>query len=310
MTAGKAELGPNQEGVVESEVLAPDQSPRWRARPRSPPSRRRRPRPPPRLPPRCPRRRRPRCAEPVPTTEPPRPPSNRTGGDPHQDPRRPLDQGTPHTRGPEAGLHRWNGGAKLRWSAYQGPDFAAYLVLRATAPDEPVYPVAGPPSGRTAITDPAMTGYWDQVDDPGGQACRVVAMDRDGACWASAPWCDPPFPSRRPRPTRPPPPPTGVLMVSPPGRDGPLGGHVPEHGVVELGRGLEHEAVAGAGRTFSVAPRISPASSRVGRRIIVLAALTTSVGAEMAPSAARASSLAMARMASTWARKAWAAGKR
>ena len=197
VTAGKSELGPNQEGVVKSGVLAPDPAPKVAAPPVTVPTTKpfvttptttkvtapvptstpttAAPKPVP-------------TTEPAPTTVKTEPVATKTPDDPStKDPRTPVAL--------KLDSIVWNGGAKLRWSAYQGPDFAAYLVLRATAPDEPVYPVVRPTVqvGRP-ITDPALTGYWDQVDDPAGQAYRVVAVDRDGRLLGISPVVRPAVP--------------------------------------------------------------------------------------------------------------------
>ena len=198
VTAGKSELGPNQEGVVKSGVLAPDKAPKVAAPPAMVTTK---PQvttatttkvtaPVPASTPTT------AAPKPVPTTEPA--PTTVQTEPAVTGTKTPDDPSTKEPRTPVAlklDSIVWNGGAKLRWSAYQGPDFAAYLVLRATAPDEPAYPVVRPTVqvGR-AVTDPAMTGYWDRVDDPAGQAYRVVAVDRYGRLLGISPVVRPAVP--------------------------------------------------------------------------------------------------------------------
>jgi outer membrane biosynthesis protein TonB len=66
---------------------------------------------------------------------------------------------------------------KLRWSAYTGPGFAAYLVLRSDAPAEPRYPLDDQTTVVARITDPAQLQYFDSVREPAGRTYRVVAVD-------------------------------------------------------------------------------------------------------------------------------------
>jgi hypothetical protein len=68
---------------------------------------------------------------------------------------------------------------KLRWSAYSGPGFAAYLVLRSDAPAEPRYPLDDHTTVVARITDPAQLQYFDAVREPAGRVYRVVAVDEN-----------------------------------------------------------------------------------------------------------------------------------
>ncbi|MGH8990007.1 MAG: hypothetical protein ACRDZ7_00565 [Acidimicrobiia bacterium] len=69
--------------------------------------------------------------------------------------------------------------AKLRWSAYTGPGFAAYLVLRSDAPAEPTYPLDDRTTVVARITDPNALQFLDNVRDPAGRTYRVVAVDAE-----------------------------------------------------------------------------------------------------------------------------------
>ena len=68
---------------------------------------------------------------------------------------------------------------RLRWSAYSGADFEAYLVLRADAPAEPGYPVDEKTTVVARITSQSQTEYFDSVKDPAARSYRIVAVDRD-----------------------------------------------------------------------------------------------------------------------------------
>jgi hypothetical protein len=182
LTAGETELGPNQEAVVRSGVLAPDPTPRVAAPPttvttRAPVTTATTTRV--TVPDTTPTT---TAVRPVPTTEPTtvktEPVVTRTT-DPETVSTKPAQPAEPVALKLESVVG--NGGAKLRWSAYQGRAFAAYLVLRAPAPEEPAYPVAGSTTqvGRP-LTDQWTTATFDQVDKPEGHAYRVVAVDRDG----------------------------------------------------------------------------------------------------------------------------------
>ncbi|HVM10554.1 MAG TPA: hypothetical protein VM345_18995 [Acidimicrobiales bacterium] len=70
----------------------------------------------------------------------------------------------------------------LSWSRYQGDDFAAYLVLRANAPDEPDHPDT---SGRTLmllrIENRDMTSHADTPKVGTTPRYRVVVVRSDGS---------------------------------------------------------------------------------------------------------------------------------
>jgi hypothetical protein len=181
VTAGATELGPNQEAVVRSGVLDPDPTPKVAAPPttvtRAPVTTATTTQV--TMPATTPTT---AAVKPAPTTEPTAVKTDPvvTGTkDPETVTTKPAQPAEPVTLKLESVVG--NGGAKLRWSAYQGRGFAAYLVLRAPAPDEPVYPVTGSTTqaGRP-LTDQWTTATFDQVDKPEGQAYRVVAVDRDG----------------------------------------------------------------------------------------------------------------------------------
>ena len=76
---------------------------------------------------------------------------------------------------------------KLRWSAYTGPGFAAYLVLRSDAPAEPQYPLDENTTVVARITDPAAVQYFDAVREPAGRSYRVVAVDEGRRLLARSP---------------------------------------------------------------------------------------------------------------------------
>jgi hypothetical protein len=68
---------------------------------------------------------------------------------------------------------------KLRWSAYAGPGFAAYLVLRSDTPAEPHYPLDERTTVVARITDQATVQFFDGVREPASRTYRVVAVDGD-----------------------------------------------------------------------------------------------------------------------------------
>ena len=80
----------------------------------------------------------------------------------------------------------------LDWDAYKGDDFAAYLVLRSIAPDDPTYPAD---NQRTLIMlrieDRATTTYQDTPKV--GSTCRyrIVVVDRDANVVAASNVIDP-----------------------------------------------------------------------------------------------------------------------
>jgi hypothetical protein len=76
---------------------------------------------------------------------------------------------------------------KLRWSAYSGPGFAAYLVLRSDAPAEPHYPLDDQTTVVARITDPAQLQFFDSVRDPATRTYRVVAVDESRRLLARSP---------------------------------------------------------------------------------------------------------------------------
>ena len=80
---------------------------------------------------------------------------------------------------------------KLRWSAYSGPGFAAYLVLRSDAPGEPQYPLDERTTVVARITNPAQLQYFDAVRDPATRSYRVVAVDESRRLLARSPAVSP-----------------------------------------------------------------------------------------------------------------------
>ena len=70
---------------------------------------------------------------------------------------------------------------RLDWERYAGDDFAAYLVLRANAPDEPDHPDS---SGRTLmllrIENREMVSHQDTPKVGAYPRYRVVVVDRNG----------------------------------------------------------------------------------------------------------------------------------
>jgi hypothetical protein len=68
---------------------------------------------------------------------------------------------------------------KLQWSAYTGPNFAAYLVLRADGPAEPRYPIDEATTVVARITNPWTVSFMETIADPAGRAYRVVAVDSE-----------------------------------------------------------------------------------------------------------------------------------
>lgn len=173
VVAGEVELGPDREGVVKDGALRPTPT---TAPPPAPVSQ---PEPPVTAP-----------TSPPATSPPPTTPLRPVEPKPVEPEPRPADT-TPGTKpGPTAGdpapapvvalkleaLYK-DTTVKLRWSAYTGPGFAAYLVLRSDAPAEPQYPLDERTTVVARITDPAAVQYFDAVRDPAGRSYRVVAVD-------------------------------------------------------------------------------------------------------------------------------------
>jgi hypothetical protein len=76
---------------------------------------------------------------------------------------------------------------KLQWSAYTGPNFVAYLVLRADGPTEPRYPIDDATTVVARITDPLATTFMETITDPAGRTYRLVAVDSERRIIASSP---------------------------------------------------------------------------------------------------------------------------
>lgn len=69
---------------------------------------------------------------------------------------------------------------RVNWTAYDGPGpFAAYLVLRADDPHQPVYPLDPSTTVVARITDRSVTTWTERVTDPATRFYRVVAVDSD-----------------------------------------------------------------------------------------------------------------------------------
>ncbi len=178
MVAGDVELGPDREGVVKDGALRPTPT---TGPPPAPVSQ---PEPPVTAPTSLP------ATSPPATSPPPTTPVRPAEPKPVEPEPRTADT-TPGTKpGPTAGdpapspvaalkleaLYK-DTTVKLRWSAYTGPGFAAYLVLRSDAPAEPQYPLDEHTTVVARITDPAAVQYFDAVRDPAGRSYRVVAVD-------------------------------------------------------------------------------------------------------------------------------------
>lgn len=106
--------------------------------------------------------------DPSPSTEPP--PARETSA-------------TPGAEQPPEALvlrARWQKGVvTAAWSRYEGERFAAYLVLRAAAPDEPEYGRDGATTVVAVVRDRDQTGAFDR-EPPADPLYRVVAVDREG----------------------------------------------------------------------------------------------------------------------------------
>lgn len=169
VVAGDVELGPDREAVVDNGALRPTPT-------TGPP-------PPP-------------VAQPEPPVVSTAPPATQPEPRPVEPKPQPVEpqpkpaEPTPDTRPPAAtdpaaprvvdlkleALYK-DTTVKLRWSAYSGPGFAAYLVLRSDAPAEPHYPLDEHTTVVARITDPAQLQYFDAVREPAGRIYRVVAVD-------------------------------------------------------------------------------------------------------------------------------------
>lgn len=187
MVAGDVELGPDREAVVDQGTVRPTPT---TAPPPAPVSQ---PDPPAVTPPTSPPATSPPPTRPGPQPEPePAEPVRPTPGEPEP---------TPDTRpGPDAtqpaepkvvplkleAIYR-DTTVKLRWSAYTGSGFAAYLVLRSDAPGEPQYPLDKSTTVVARITDPATVQYFDAVREPAGRSYRVVAVDESRRLLARSP---------------------------------------------------------------------------------------------------------------------------
>ena len=77
--------------------------------------------------------------------------------------------------------------AKLQWSGYGGKDFAAYLVLRADGPAEPVYPADAATTVVATITSRWSVSFMETISDPAGRRYRVVAVDSQRRLIAASP---------------------------------------------------------------------------------------------------------------------------
>ncbi len=182
VVAGDVELGPDREAVVDQGALRPTPTTAPRPAPvpqperpavppaTSPPSTR----PPPQLvepvkP--SPVEPRPQPAEPTPDTKPPAT----------------TEPAAPRVVDLKLEALYKDTTVKLRWSAYTGPGFAAYLVLRADAPAEPQYPLDERTTVVARITDPAMLQYFDAVREPAARSYRVVAVDEGRRLLARSP---------------------------------------------------------------------------------------------------------------------------
>lgn len=210
VSAGRVELGPNSEAVVNGGVLDPDPAPAL-AVPTvtSPPATA----PPPAAPPifreTTPVKRptpttTPAAAadpakptptgEPTPTTVAIQPTGPKTVAPTEPDHAEPTPA-APVTLKLEAIVH--DDGTKLRWSPYQGPGFAAYLVLRADTPAEPHYPLDEHTTLVAWIADQQASGRGDPVPNPDQRAYRVVAVDRERRVLAVSPVVHPVVPERK-----------------------------------------------------------------------------------------------------------------
>lgn len=172
VVAGKVEIGPNREAVVAKGAVRPQPKP---ARPA-----------PPAVTPPGPKEQEPPVASP-PKEEPP-------GDPPAKDPvAAPTSSSTTTTTRPkpieqvgELKLEASYRGTtvQLAWSPYEGPRFAAYVVLRSDAPYEPAYP---PDKHTKVLARTKYTRFADTpVEDPGGRRYRVVAVDENGQVLAKS----------------------------------------------------------------------------------------------------------------------------
>lgn len=172
VVAGKVEIGPNREAVVDKGAVRSRPKPRRPAPPAvtPPPPRPKDGEPPVASPP----TEEPPAKDPAPTT------SSTTTSTTSTTPPKPIEQVR------ELKLDAWYRGTtvQLAWSPYEGPGFAGYVVLRSDAPAEPVYP----PDRNTKVLGRVKdTRFTDTlVDNPGGRLYRVVAVDEKGQVLAKS----------------------------------------------------------------------------------------------------------------------------
>ena len=176
MVAGDVELGPDREAEVDHGTVRPTPT---TAPPPAPVAQ---PDPPTVTPPTSPPPTPPDAQPEPPPVEPARPtpvePDPRTT-DPTADTKPAAPQPEPKVIPLRLAAFYRDTTVKLRWSAYTGPGFAAYLVLRSDAPAEPRYPLDEDTTVVARITDPATLQYFDAVRDPAGRSYRVVAVDEN-----------------------------------------------------------------------------------------------------------------------------------
>jgi hypothetical protein len=199
VVAGNVEIGPNQEAVVSGGEMRPSPPPAPPATTpappaSSPPATKPKPASPQPAPPPATATPKPSVepAPPSPAVEPAAPPTT-AGGREH----RPRDTTTttaaaaakPQPAPADMKLAAWYKDklVYLAWTSYQGPDFAAYLVLRSDAPFEPSYPVDGHTSIIARIEDPGANHVFDNVDRPDGAFYRIVAVDKQQRPLAQSP---------------------------------------------------------------------------------------------------------------------------
>ncbi|HEY3238475.1 MAG TPA: hypothetical protein VGL92_02835, partial [Acidimicrobiia bacterium] len=184
VVAGDVELGPDREGVVDQGALRPTPTTAPRPAPVAqpePPAVTRPTSPPATSPPPTPG---PQPVEPQPVEPQPKPAEPAPGTKP--DPAA-TEPGAPRVVALKLEALYKDTTVKLRWSAYTGPGFAAYLVLRSDAPAEPQYPLDEHTTVVARITDPATVQYFDAVREPAGRSYRVVAVDEGRRLLAQSP---------------------------------------------------------------------------------------------------------------------------
>lgn len=221
LVAGKVELGPNREALVDrgtvrpsarlpvSTIHQPTATPPSPARVSPDPAH---PVPEIRGEPQPIDRGDPEPVEPSPEVRPgPSPDQGKpTGGKPHSpaspgpDPTQAKPEGgtgettTSTSRDKQAGAepewlrlaaNRRDGAVRLSWSIYEGRGFAAYLVLRTEGGSEPRYPL--PLDRSTTVVarlgDQHASGYLDTVPGSGRYLYRVVAVDAERRLLARTP---------------------------------------------------------------------------------------------------------------------------